>query len=52
MNSTTTNRTIGDSTGSRLGTIISRMAALVRMSTARPYSGFVSNVMMPGFSRN
>ncbi|MNN76648.1 hypothetical protein D3C81_1930480 [compost metagenome] len=52
MNRTTTNRTIGDSTGNRLGTIISRMAALVRISTALPYSGLVSNVMMPGFSRN
>ena len=28
--------TIGDSTGSSDGTIISRIAALVRMSTARP----------------
>ena len=32
----TTKTTIGDSTGSSEGTIISRIAALVSMSTARP----------------
>jgi predicted ATPase len=42
MNRTATNSTIGDSTGSSDGTIISLIAALVRMSTARPYSGLTS----------
>ena len=43
---------IGTTTGSRLGIIISLMAAPVSMSTARPYSGLAVPAMMPGISRN
>jgi hypothetical protein len=44
--------TNGASTGSSEGTSISRIAALVSMSTARPYSGLARPSMMPGISRN
>src|SRR5674476_60350 len=43
---------IGVSTGMAAGSIISRMADLVTMSTAVPYSGFSVPFMMPGSSRN
>ena len=49
---TTTTTTIGTSTGSSEGTIISRMAALVSMSTQVPYSGLPLPVMMPLISLN
>ncbi len=42
----------GTTTGSSEGIIISRIAALVSMSTARPYSGLAVPSMMPGISRN
>jgi hypothetical protein len=42
INWITKNSTIGETTGSSDGTIISRIAALVRMSTALPYSGLTS----------
>ena len=38
---------MGTTTGSRLGTIISLMAAVVSMSTALPYSGLAVPSMMP-----
>ena len=44
--------TIGTSTGSSEGSIISLIAALVSMSTARPYSGLAVPCMMPGISLN
>src|SRR5665647_2300195 len=43
---------IGVSTGMAAGSIISRIADLVTMSTALPYSGFSVPFMMPGSSRN
>ena len=43
---------MGTATGSRLGMIISLMAALVSMSTARPYSGLAVPSMMPLISAN
>jgi hypothetical protein len=44
--------TIGTTTGNRLGIIISLMAAVVNMSTARPYSGLAVPSMMPLISLN
>jgi len=44
--------TIGTSTGSSEGIIISLIAALVSMSTAVPYSGLAVPAMMPGISLN
>ncbi len=50
--SITKKSTIGASTGSREGAIISRMAARVRRSTARPYSGRAFPSISPLISRN
>ncbi len=43
---------MGTTTGKSDGIIISLMAAVVSMSTARPYSGLPVPSMMPGISRN
>ncbi|MDT4858178.1 hypothetical protein FQZ97_926340 [compost metagenome] len=43
---------IGTTTGSSDGITISLMAAVVSMSTARPYSGLAVPSMMPGISLN
>ena len=43
---------IGVSTGIAAGSIISRMAERVTMSTALPYSGLPVPSMMPSISRN
>ncbi len=43
---------MGTITGSRLGMIISLMAAVVSMSTALPYSGLAVPSMMPAISLN
>jgi hypothetical protein len=43
---------IGKRIGISAGNSISRMAELVTMSIARPYSGRVVPSMIPGFSRN
>src|SRR3989344_2361171 len=50
LSSTTT--TIGTSTGSSEGMIISLIAALVSMSTQVPYSGLALPSMMPAISLN
>ena len=42
----------GANTGKREGTIISIIAALVKISTAFPYSGFDLPVIIPLFSLN
>ncbi len=44
--------TIGTTTGSSDGTIISLIAAVVSMSTALPYSGLAVPSMMPWISLN